>query len=484
MVSSGERTDEVASNKLQKGQSPDNEIHVSQNQEEVTSVTLEKSLQDPDVSAGVRISQLDKEGSISSIILGKVSQTPGTSSSVTQSGPEERSILREKVTEDGYHWRKYGQKLVKGNEFIRSYYKCTHPNCQVKKQLERSHNGQVVDIVYFGPHNHPKPANNVPLAVGFVLSVVEDRASQPLSTSKQEDHVNQLPKSKSNSQISTVASSEDVKGVLSESTRIRDEVDNDDDLQSKRQKKGSHNVEPTSVDKPSGEPRLVVQTLSEVDIVNDGYRWRKYGQKLVKGNPNPRSYYRCSSPGCPVKKHVERASHDSKVVITSYEGEHDHEMPPSRTVTHNPTGVNIYTTAVHSGELGAKSGGSNGVVHNLGSSRNSKEQPSESRNKFKGSHVSGSEIVIFSGSGQDNKLNQLQNGKSIATEGSDTAGMDKHTVVNTSSVPQGRSNEQHDGESRTEPKVNYSACSVRTITPNAESNPNEKHIPNAEPVQS
>lgn len=42
------------------------------------------------------------------------------------------------------------------------------------------------------------------------------------------------------------------------------------------------------MDKPSGEPRLVVQTLSEVDIVNDGYRWRKYGQKFVKGNPNPR----------------------------------------------------------------------------------------------------------------------------------------------------------------------------------------------------
>lgn len=40
--------------------------------------------------------------------------------------------------------------------------------------------------------------------------------------------------------------------------------------------------------KPHGEPRHVVQTMSEVDIVNDGYRWRKYGQKLVKGNPNPR----------------------------------------------------------------------------------------------------------------------------------------------------------------------------------------------------
>ena len=36
------------------------------------------------------------------------------------------------------------------------------------------------------------------------------------------------------------------------------------------------------------EPRIVVQTTSEIDILPDGYRWRKYGQKVVKGNPNPR----------------------------------------------------------------------------------------------------------------------------------------------------------------------------------------------------
>jgi WRKY DNA -binding domain len=36
------------------------------------------------------------------------------------------------------------------------------------------------------------------------------------------------------------------------------------------------------------EPRVVVQTVSEIDLLDDGYRWRKYGQKVVKGNPNPR----------------------------------------------------------------------------------------------------------------------------------------------------------------------------------------------------
>jgi hypothetical protein len=47
-------------------------------------------------------------------------------------------------------------------------------------------------------------------------------------------------------------------------------------------------VDVTSVVKPIREPRVVVQTLSEVDILDDGYRWRKYGQKVVRGNPNPR----------------------------------------------------------------------------------------------------------------------------------------------------------------------------------------------------
>ena len=36
------------------------------------------------------------------------------------------------------------------------------------------------------------------------------------------------------------------------------------------------------------ESRIVVQTISEVDILDDGYRWIKYGQKVVKGHNFPR----------------------------------------------------------------------------------------------------------------------------------------------------------------------------------------------------
>lgn len=68
--------------------------------------------------------------------------------------------------DDGYNWRKYGQKLVKGSEFPRSYYKCTHPNCEVKKKVERSRDGHIIEIIYAGAHNHPKPTPNRRSGIG------------------------------------------------------------------------------------------------------------------------------------------------------------------------------------------------------------------------------------------------------------------------------------------------------------------------------
>lgn len=38
----------------------------------------------------------------------------------------------------------------------------------------------------------------------------------------------------------------------------------------------------------------------------------------------PRSYYKCTSPGCPVRKHVERSSEETGKIIISYEGRHTH----------------------------------------------------------------------------------------------------------------------------------------------------------------
>ncbi|KAF3779681.1 putative WRKY transcription factor 30 [Nymphaea thermarum] len=58
--------------------------------------------------------------------------------------------------DDGYSWRKYGQKDILGAKYPRGYYRCTHRHaqgCQATKQVQRSdHNPAVFDITYCGKH--------------------------------------------------------------------------------------------------------------------------------------------------------------------------------------------------------------------------------------------------------------------------------------------------------------------------------------------
>lgn len=39
------------------------------------------------------------------------------------------------------------------------------------------------------------------------------------------------------------------------------------------------------------DPRFCFKTLSEIDVLDDGYKWRKYGQKVVKNTQHPRYVY-------------------------------------------------------------------------------------------------------------------------------------------------------------------------------------------------
>ncbi|GAA0176524.1 DNA-binding transcription factor [Lithospermum erythrorhizon] len=39
------------------------------------------------------------------------------------------------------------------------------------------------------------------------------------------------------------------------------------------------------------EPRFCFQTRSDVDVLDDGYKWRKYGQKVVKNSLHPSARY-------------------------------------------------------------------------------------------------------------------------------------------------------------------------------------------------
>ncbi|GMH05791.1 hypothetical protein Nepgr_007631 [Nepenthes gracilis] len=256
----------------------------------------------------------------------------------------EPPIITERTSEDGYNWRKYGQKLVKGSEFPRSYYKCTHPHCEVKKLFERSPDGQITEIIYKGTHDHPKPQPSRRISSGSMISIQEEKFEKVSSLACQEDKmtsisghiINNNEPTINHEQSSCAAKDNSVEGGVSQSNRIYyDTADDDDDPCAKKRKMEIGATDINSIVKPIREPRVVVQTLSDVDILDDGYRWRKYGQKVVRGNPNPRSYYKCTSAGCPVRKHVERASHDPKAVITTYEGKHNHDVPSSKTSSYD-----------------------------------------------------------------------------------------------------------------------------------------------------
>ncbi|KAF6174083.1 hypothetical protein GIB67_020265 [Kingdonia uniflora] len=184
-----------------------------------------------------------------------------------------QTLREQRRSEDGYNWRKYGQKQVKGSENPRSYYKCTFPNCPTKKKVERSLDGQITEIVYKGSHNHPKPQST---------RRSSSQSSQPIQSS-----VAPTP------EVSDHFGSTQMESATPENSSLS-VGDDDFDRSSQRSKSGCDELE-------EEEP--------------EAKRW---------------SYYKCTSTNCPVRKHVERASHDLRAVITTYEGKHNHDVPAAR----------------------------------------------------------------------------------------------------------------------------------------------------------
>ncbi|AES98893.1 WRKY family transcription factor [Medicago truncatula] len=74
---------------------------------------------------------------------------------------QNKSSVRRMNHDDGYNWKKYEEKVAKGSENQRSYYKCTWPNCFVKKKVERTIDGEVIETLYKGTHNHWKPTSSM-----------------------------------------------------------------------------------------------------------------------------------------------------------------------------------------------------------------------------------------------------------------------------------------------------------------------------------
>ncbi|KAJ0988986.1 hypothetical protein J5N97_007342 [Dioscorea zingiberensis] len=164
---------------------------------------------------------------------------------------------------DEYNWRKYGQKHVKGS----STNKDEEPILNSKQGSEYK-NGAEWNID--GPSS----------------SSIVTELSESLSTA-QEKHPDLLTLKGKQEIASTLTKQIDEEDVATQGTRSIEDDSEDPEIESKRMKKGAFLIETSSTSLSVREQKVVVQAISEVDILDDGYRWRKYGQKVVKGNPNP-----------------------------------------------------------------------------------------------------------------------------------------------------------------------------------------------------
>nr|WCL15197.1 WRKY4060 [Atractylodes chinensis] len=252
-----------------------------------------------------RFARLNSQGEILSPAGNVVSTRVAEAGQMITYDPKTVSTSRTvKTPIDGYNWRKYGQKQVKSPQGSRSYYKCTYTECDAKKIESCDQYNSVTKIVYKGQHKHDPP-KKVFTRRGKILSA---------SSRAHERKMISAPGSKQNKSSGSVSNGP----IL---------VEEMDAPPPKKRVKKSSSASPGSVLKPPKKPKFVVHAAGDVGISADGYRWRKYGQKMVKGNPHPRNYYKCTSAGCPVRKHIEMAVDGTSEVILTYKGVHDHDMP-------------------------------------------------------------------------------------------------------------------------------------------------------------
>uniref|UniRef100_A0A1D1XTV7 Putative WRKY transcription factor 4 n=1 Tax=Anthurium amnicola TaxID=1678845 RepID=A0A1D1XTV7_9ARAE len=239
-------------------------------------------------------------------------------------------IVLKTTSGDKFNWRKYGQKQVKSSESSRSYYRCTQVNCSAKKKVEHCQDGRVIEVIYKGGHNHDPPQkiksprerrrhSITPGENGTLTFGIEASGTLSSPSKMEQDSGSDTPEQ----QLHCSSDCEADVGL-----KVEEDLDEEPDL--KRRLTERQVAVPSPLFKAVKEPKVVVQKASDAGLSSDAYKWRKYGQKIVKGNPNPRSYYKCTQMGCPARKHVEKDSTDAKTIIMHYEGKHNHDLPPTK----------------------------------------------------------------------------------------------------------------------------------------------------------
>ena len=208
---------------------------------------------------------------------------------------------------------------------VRSYYRCTAKGCNARRKVERSPN-EVLAVNYEGAHNHPAtgPTADGGPGCGAGCGAAGAAAAQVSASSITTVYSRSAaPPPPITPQAATCVRRKrkvPSKGAdKAEDDADYDPAKDEDAASPSKRARGSASAGAAGAGGSGGAPAFEASEVSR-----DGYRWRKYGQKSLKNNPYPRSYYRCTHPGCAVRKHMERSPEDARQIVTVYEGQHTH----------------------------------------------------------------------------------------------------------------------------------------------------------------
>uniref|UniRef100_J3KUW5 WRKY domain-containing protein n=1 Tax=Oryza brachyantha TaxID=4533 RepID=J3KUW5_ORYBR len=90
---------------------------------------------------------------------------------------------------------------------------------------------------------------------------------------------------------------------------------------------------------PKWSTQVRVCSVQDVGPLDDGFSWRKYGQKDILGAKYPRAYFRCThrhTQGCHASKQVQRADGDPLLFDVVYHGNHTCAQGARSVVDGNP----------------------------------------------------------------------------------------------------------------------------------------------------